>query len=365
MQTNIFRAEQVYGWGLNANAELGYGKNGKGLFPVSVSSLSHISISTIACGAEHTMALTDSGTIFVWGNSTFGQMGNGTIGDDLITTPLVLEYFIDQKIRSISCKGCNHILVLTENGQVYSWGCNETGQLGLNSLDACFSSPMLIQNDYKVEKIYAGGDGPLGLSYLISETGNLYGCGHNDQANLGLGDTEQRISFHCVDIPHLVMDIAIGADTHVIALCSDNNFQSVVYSWGNGYSNQLGYEADLQTSPRMIPQLHGIIKIAAGKNFSLFLTTQHEVLFCGQMVIGERVQVPTQIITQIKDIDTGTEHVILLREDEKILSFGCNTFGQLGTGSRFHSDFKHMQFISSISCVKKIIAGGSHTFALV
>ena len=80
----------------------------------------------------HVLLLTSEGEVFAWGDNKYGQVANGNF-DERVTLPsLVLgpQYFDPaQKVVQISV-GCSHSVCLTDIGRVYSWGTNETGQLG-------------------------------------------------------------------------------------------------------------------------------------------------------------------------------------------------------------------------------------------
>ncbi len=67
------------------------------------------------------MALTDDGKVYVWGNNTYGQLGTGSLKNQ--NKPILLDHFIREKVIDISC-GDNYSGVITQNGDVYTWGFN-------------------------------------------------------------------------------------------------------------------------------------------------------------------------------------------------------------------------------------------------
>jgi alpha-tubulin suppressor-like RCC1 family protein len=89
-------------------------------------------------------------------------------------------------------------LNLQENGNVYSWGKNEEGQLG-NNTETNESKPILIMNLKGVESVYCGFD----FSFIL-QNGELWSCGSNDSGQLGLGDKKNRSTFEKVKIDHKV-----------------------------------------------------------------------------------------------------------------------------------------------------------------
>jgi len=138
----------------------------------------------MCCGFRHTIVLTSNNEVFAWGDNEWGQIGNNISSEVLI--PYKINEFIGEKVEAISC-GSNHSLALTENGCVYSWGYNRYGQLGLNSENFKENKPQRIEIDVKIKKICCG----LGYSLLLSREGDIYVFGWNKDGQLGL-ETEGK-----------------------------------------------------------------------------------------------------------------------------------------------------------------------------
>ncbi len=81
----------------------------------------------VAAGGRHTLVLKDDGTVWAWGDNSFGQLGNGTNVSS--TTPVEVIGLRGIFIEQIQA-GENHSLALDDIGNVYSWGDNTYGQLG-------------------------------------------------------------------------------------------------------------------------------------------------------------------------------------------------------------------------------------------
>ncbi|KAJ6366240.1 hypothetical protein OIU77_002759, partial [Salix suchowensis] len=73
------------------------------------------------------MALTSDGNLYGWGWNKFGQVG---VGDNIDhCSPVQVKIPLDQKVVQISC-GWRHTLAVTERQNVFSWGRGTNGQLG-------------------------------------------------------------------------------------------------------------------------------------------------------------------------------------------------------------------------------------------
>jgi hypothetical protein len=81
---------------------------------------------------QHCFALCDDGTVFMWGWNNYGQCGNGNRTDVNTPTQIPRGYFHNKKIVDMWAGGGNYgsTWAITEDGELYSWGYNGTGQLG-------------------------------------------------------------------------------------------------------------------------------------------------------------------------------------------------------------------------------------------
>jgi len=124
---------EVYVWGRNNNGQLGLGdsKNRntpcKFHFPAEQGIIKEVSF-----GSAHSIALTDSNEIYSWGANAYGQLGLGIVGS--LTTPHKLTFPVDVgNINMIACGG-NHTMVLIHKNEVYSCGSDTSGQLGFSDI---------------------------------------------------------------------------------------------------------------------------------------------------------------------------------------------------------------------------------------
>ncbi|XP_030542194.1 ultraviolet-B receptor UVR8-like isoform X9 [Rhodamnia argentea] len=123
----------TFGWGLYG--QCGQGSTNDQLRPTCVSSLLGTAIGGIAAGLWHTICVSTEGRVYAFGGSQFGQLGTG--GESAETLPQLLECpdWKGKQVKVVS-SGARHNAVLTEDGQVFSWGWNKYGQLGLgDSID--------------------------------------------------------------------------------------------------------------------------------------------------------------------------------------------------------------------------------------
>ncbi|KAI4354553.1 hypothetical protein L6164_003405 [Bauhinia variegata] len=132
----------TFGWGLYG--QCGQGNTADQLRPTSASSLLGSRVEKAAAGLWHTLCITVDGQIYAFGGNQFGQLGTGT--DHVETSPRLLDApcLENKRCSSISC-GARHSAALTDNGQLFTWGWNKYGQLGLgDSVDRNIPSEVSI-----------------------------------------------------------------------------------------------------------------------------------------------------------------------------------------------------------------------------
>ncbi|XP_043715887.1 ultraviolet-B receptor UVR8-like isoform X1 [Telopea speciosissima] len=121
----------TFGWGL-------YGQCGRGstddeLSPACVSALLGIQIHGVAAGLWHTVCISVEGDVYTFGGNQFGQLGTGA--DQAETLPRLLDApSLENKHAKIVSCGARHSAVIAEDGKVFCWGWNKYGQLGLGDV---------------------------------------------------------------------------------------------------------------------------------------------------------------------------------------------------------------------------------------
>lgn len=126
----INRNGELWTWGLNTHGQCGVQDQEVISAPVQpFKGSDHSSMSFVACGGKHTLALSANSEVFAWGNNEFGQLGLAADEFESFHTPREVFYF-KEKIVSWLAAGSNHSLALNIEGYCYTWGRNDKGQLG-------------------------------------------------------------------------------------------------------------------------------------------------------------------------------------------------------------------------------------------
>lgn len=136
----------------------------------------------MAAGPDHTLALTDSGTVWAWGWRTSGALGDGSTSGSA-TTP--------QQVSGVSnvvaiAAGYQFSLALTSGGAVYGWGRNQEGQLG-DGTTTSRTTPIQIPNLTGIGAVAAGRHHTLALQTDGGASGIVWAFGYNQSGQLGDG----------------------------------------------------------------------------------------------------------------------------------------------------------------------------------
>uniref|UniRef100_A0A8C7R9G1 HECT and RLD domain containing E3 ubiquitin protein ligase 4 n=1 Tax=Oncorhynchus mykiss TaxID=8022 RepID=A0A8C7R9G1_ONCMY len=252
----------VYTCGCNDIGQLGHEKSRKK--PEQVVALDAQNIVAVSCGEAHTLALNDKGQVFAWGLATDGQLGLANF-EECVRVPRNIKSLSDVEIAQVAC-GYRHSHALSR-GQVYSWGQNRYGQLGLGVAGQGISTPQVIQSLQGIPfiQISAGG----AHSFALTFSGAVFGWGRNKFGQLGLNDNNDR--YYPAQLKSLrsqrVIYICCGED-HTAALTKEGG----VFTFGAGGYGQLGHNTtNHEINPRKVFELMGnvVTQISCGRQHTL------------------------------------------------------------------------------------------------
>ncbi|XP_043244131.1 RCC1 domain-containing protein 1-like [Amphibalanus amphitrite] len=139
-------------------------------------------LQAISCGREHVVLLTRSGRVFTFGGGSRGQLGTGELSSS--DMPQLVTALDGLAITQV-CAGGWHTAALSSSGDVYTWGWNESGQLGLGDTVNVAAEPALVDalpSDVTVTQLACGSRHTLALL----EDGSVMGWGWNGHGQLAL-----------------------------------------------------------------------------------------------------------------------------------------------------------------------------------
>lgn len=144
----------------------------------------------LAAGDSSGAALNENGELRVWGTFIDGSGGKSFSGDsDEEPLPVLIPEIRNEKIASVS-SGDNHFLALTVNGEVYSWGVDTFGRLGRTALSRREMNPLspdkVVYGPRRTRTVLIGTGS--NRSFAVDSAGDVWAWGPNGRGQLGLGD---------------------------------------------------------------------------------------------------------------------------------------------------------------------------------
>lgn len=148
------------------------------LFYVFLNNGHAIELKEVASGLYHTLMLFDNGTIMSVGNNSYGQLGNGKKNQE---NSKKKKNYVKSKNKFISiAAGYNHSLAVSEDGTLWGWGSNKDLQLGdikFSGRKDVFYIPIKINNESNWKKVFADGN----VSFAIKNDGSLWNISDNKE----------------------------------------------------------------------------------------------------------------------------------------------------------------------------------------
>ena len=270
--------------------------------------------SAVVAGWEHTCATLRNGSIYCWGQGTWGQLGIGNIAQSNYGYPAplsnsqtikaslserdfdgnsILNIFqtrenLDYKSRSLAAGGF-HTCSIIENGSIACAGYNGDDQLGAGNGGVDQRTPILtkLANGVTATQVVAGYD----YTCAILGNGSINCWGDNSLGQLGDGTFTDRTVPSYIPTSRDAIDIAAGSGRHTCAIFDNGS----LYCWGYATDGQLG------------------IGSTSSKNSPMFVN-----LGVGRTAV---------------DISTGASHTCAILDNGSVKCWGDNSKGQLGDGT--------------------------------
>lgn len=285
----------------------------------------------IAGGGRHSCALKPDGRVWCWGANVMGQLGDGSTTRKYHPVRAVLGTTVAVALEL----GFNHSCAIAAGGDVYCWGYNDHGQVGIGSDGEDVLRPARVAGlDGRAVAIAAGSN----HSCAALADGRVRCWGINTFGQLGDGTKERRNApVDVVGLGGAAVAVAAGSG-HSCALLASGR----VRCWGYNFHGQLGDGSqDSSPVPVSVTQLRGATAIGAGYNFSCALLGSGRVKCWGANGFGQLgnggivpsdVPLPVRRVAGATALQLGAYHACALVAPG-LRCWGYNRSGQIGDGS--------------------------------
>ena len=234
----VCKGGDVFSWGAGSTGQLGHPSKLRRRIPTKIEALDPnrlgATVNKVAAGETHSIALDAKGNVYAWGSNQQGRLGIGEVEEWGLerTTPTLLSSL--SSVVMISA-GNRHSACVTRVGVLYSWGCNPDGRLGNGTtIDACAPQKIILPTNEGVAAVSCG----VCHTLALSASGRMFAWGCGKSGRLGVGkqgeggafDHENRLSPASVplsDAQARFVDVAAGSN-HNLAIQDTGQ----VVSWG-------------------------------------------------------------------------------------------------------------------------------------
>ena len=142
-------------------------------------------LSKIVSGAHHSVALTSDGKVYAWGDAESGKIGRNLKSRNKHQQAMKIELVGAKQAIDVFCGG-NASFYKNKKGQLFGWGLNNHGQLGIgNKENTCTPTRIFCRDGEQEVKSLEGGEHH---TICLTVEGKVYVWGRNDEGEGGVGD---------------------------------------------------------------------------------------------------------------------------------------------------------------------------------
>jgi alpha-tubulin suppressor-like RCC1 family protein len=341
-------------WGNNESGQLGDGTFAESLDATEVEDLENVKV--ISAGWHHSCALTASGNTLCWGANFNGQLGNDS--RDASGVPV---FVLDLPIDAVDlASGNTHSCVLRAMGSLSCWGSNEFGELGSPPVGPPSEDPRTVLNisgNIPALSIDAQGN----HTCAVRGTSAVVCWGSNSDGQLtGIASTT----------PQRNPVAPFPAVTNVIAAAAGSNHTCVLFA--NGTVSCWGRMGGTVSAPTPVAGLDNVVAIAGGGDFRCALRADGTVRCWGEGSAGQLgngtadslAPVEVNSLSTVVAISVGSAHACAIRANGTVRCWGSNGSRQLGNENTTAVAVPDHVAVSGLSNARAVAAGGLHTCAI-
>jgi alpha-tubulin suppressor-like RCC1 family protein len=352
----------LWAWGISSKGQLGAGTTTNSMSPLKIGE----GFTAISAGFGHSLGLKNDGTLWAWGDNTYGQLGDGTTTASF--TPKQIDSGSMHKYTAISA-GFNFSLAIKSDGTLWTWGDNSFGQLGIGNnginSNSCINSIInnIITTTACMAPIQVSSDTYTAISagaahaLALKSDDTLWAWGDNSSGELGDGCPNQSGCSNS-NIPELIDSgssyAAIAAGYfYSLAVKTDGSLMA----WGSNAHSNLGTGDSTATylGPTKIGD--GFSPVANALSASKFSVLGNLVVYFHSLALdnsGSLWAWGDNLFGQLGDGSTSTsykpesilggsvftavsagddDHSLAIKSDGSLWAWGANSCGALGDGT--------------------------------
>ncbi|HLT03019.1 MAG TPA: hypothetical protein VK001_12610, partial [Geminicoccaceae bacterium] len=190
----------------------------------------------VAGGADHTVALRADGSLWTWGDDTYGQLGNGP-GSEPVTQPQRVGTGNDWLLVSAGIAGGATVAIKTDH-TLWGWGRNISGELGLGQVTGPTTPQQLSPANDWIDASTGSG-----FTIALRPGGILWATGANARGKLGTSDPDNQNRYEFGQALGTGWLFVSAGEGHALAIGAGG----ALFAWGSNQFGELGHgTADIQ-----------------------------------------------------------------------------------------------------------------------
>jgi uncharacterized repeat protein (TIGR02543 family) len=277
----------VWSWGQNTYGQLGDGTNINRVLPVQTIGLSNVTAMAAPSAGGSTFGLSSNGTVWAWGYNNIGQLGDGTKTN--LTSPTQVRLTDGSPLSNVVAMAAAgySTYALHSNSTIWAWGANNYGQLGDGTkANRLFATRVILPDGSPLSNVVAMAAAG-NSAYALHSNSTIWAWGYNNVGQLGDGTKTNRTSATQVRLPDgvplsnvvaIVAGAAGGGYDTMYALKRDGS----LYAWGDSTFGQLGDGTNINRStPVQVLGLSNIAAVASSGYSTYALHTNGTLWACG------------------------------------------------------------------------------------
>lgn len=280
---------------------------------------------TFDASGPNSYAIDADGSLWAWGGSVGGGLGDGTKDRRLIPVKIL------ENVISVST-GPGHTMAILTDGSLWAWGSNSAGNLGDGTTTERLA-PVKIMDNVAAVSTWSS-------TMALKTDGSLWAWGWNHAGNVGDGT---QIDKHSpVKIMDGVVSFALGMN-HSMAIKADGS----LWAWGtNAYGQLADGRAQISLEGSFGPDspvkvMERVSAVSLGNYTSIIIRQDGSVWALGLNRYGQlgdgttidRLN-PVKITDNVVSVSQGTNHTLAIKADGSLWAWGHNQWGQLGDGTQ-------------------------------
>ncbi|MDR2867090.1 MAG: hypothetical protein LBV55_00305 [Acholeplasmatales bacterium] len=330
---------KIWSWGLNDLGQLGLGDTNNRLIPTMINT--NTLFKDISATSQSSFALDESGHVWCWGSNEYGLNGSAP---SVQSTPVLRSNPNNYIFSRLATNGIDTMGAITAGGDLYAWGNGTRGGLG-NGVDSA-NNPNMTKINFsgQAQIVSFGRYGGL----ILDRNFEVWAFGTNEKGELGLSDLtiKNRVPTKMSGWYDI---ISVEAGIHSRMMI--DNYHTA-FAWGDTTNNLIGVSPNTGTkyTPTMVT--NSALSVICGVNHNAILKDDGTALLFGRNTYGQLGTYNTNTYNTNITFDTGfgIEQVYLLENStliyvqDEMYGFGRGSYGVLGNNNDASAQHQQLNF---------------------